>query len=152
MEPVAPAELVRLRDAVARGLRDPMWGTELGRLFLEGKLTAEEYEAVKKHPHRGVQVLKSIHSLKPLVPIILHHHERYDGMGYPKGLKGEEIPIGARIIAVVDSFTAMISSRPYRETRKMAEAVEEIKRHSGTQFDPKVVESFLKVIQEKKIK
>ena len=115
-------------------------------------LTAEEYEAVKKHPHRGVQVLKSINSLKPLVPIILHHHERYDGMGYPKGLKGEEIPIGARIIAVVDSFTAMISSRPYRETRKMAEAVEEIKRHSGTQFDPKVVESFLKVIQEKKIK
>ncbi len=116
------------------------------------RLTAEEYETVKKHPHRGVQVLKSIHSLKTLVPIILHHHERYDGMGYPQGLKGEEIPIGARIVAVADSFTAMISIRPYRDIRKVDEAIQEIKRHSGTQFDPKVVESFLKVIQEKKIK
>ncbi len=115
-------------------------------------LTLEEYETVKKHSHRGAQVLKSIHSLKPLVPIILHHHERYDGKGYPQGLKGEEIPMGARIVAVADSFTAMISKRPYRETRRITEAIEEIKKHSGTQFDPGVVESFLKVVQEKKIK
>ena len=111
------------------------------------KLTKEEYEAVKQHPHRGAHVLQSISSLKPIIPIILHHHERYDGKGYPQGLKGVEIPMGARIVAVVDSFTAMISKRPYRKTKSVAQAISEIKQNSGTQFDPKVVASFLKIVK-----
>lgn len=108
------------------------------------KLTDEEYDLVKQHPHRGVNVLKSVGSLKPVIPIILHHHERYDGLGYPHGLKGEQIPIGARIVAVADSFSAMISRRPYRKEKGIEEAILEIQRHRGTQFDPLVVDSFLR--------
>lgn len=112
------------------------------------KLTKEELEEIKQHPHRGASLLNQISSLRPVLPIILHHHERYDGKGYPNQLKGEEIPIGARIISVVDSFTAMLSHRPYGRVLSMEEAVREIKANSGTQFDPKVVESFLKVVQQ----
>jgi len=110
------------------------------------KLTEEEYALIKEHPHRGVSVLKSVSSLKPVIPIVLHHHERFDGLGYPHGLKGEAIPIGARIIAVVDAFTAMISKRSYRRAKGIDEAVSEIKKQRGIQFDPHVVDSFLKVI------
>jgi len=110
------------------------------------KLTTEEYDLIKQHPHRGVNVLKSVSSLKPIIPIILHHHERYDGLGYPQGLKGEGIPVGARIVAVVDSFTAMISKRPYRESKKIEEAIAEIEKQKGMQFDPLVVDSFLRII------
>ncbi len=115
------------------------------------KLTKREFEQVKQHPSRGAAILQQIRSLQPITPIILHHHERFDGKGYPSRLKGEEIPIGARIVAVVDSFTAMLSKRPYRKMRSISEAVDEIKSNSGTQFDPKVVESFLKVILQPKI-
>ena len=83
--------------------------------------------------------------------VIKSLHERFDGKGYPGQLKGEEIPIGARIVAVVDSFTAMLSKRPYRRNRSVSEAIEEVKSNSGTQFDPKVVESFLKVVQLPKV-
>jgi HD-GYP domain-containing protein (c-di-GMP phosphodiesterase class II) len=114
-------------------------------------LTPEEYERIKQHPFRGAQVLRSIHSFKSLIPIILHHHERFDGRGYPRGLAGEAIPLGARIVAVADSFTAMISKRPYRRTRPAAEAVEEIKRNAGTQFDPRVVESFMKIMKDRNV-
>lgn len=110
------------------------------------KLTEEEYALIKQHPHRGVNVLKSVSSLKPVIPIVLHHHERFDGQGYPHGLKGEAIPLGARIIAVVDSFTAMISKRSYRRSKGIDEAVSEIRKQRGVQFDPHVVDSFLKVI------
>jgi len=110
-------------------------------------LTHEEYEEVKKQPSRAVSVLKSIRSLKPVIPIILHHHERFDGKGYPQGLAGSEIPIGARIVAVVDSFTAMISKRPYRQSKKVKEALHEVENHAGTQFDPKIVNAFLKVVR-----
>lgn len=115
------------------------------------KLTKKEFEQVKQHPSRGAQILQQISSLRPITPIILHHHERYDGTGYPSRLKGEEIPIGARIVSVVDSFTAMMSRRPYRRQRTLNEAVREIRANSGTQFDPKVVDSFLKVIQRPEI-
>ncbi|MBI4115811.1 MAG: GAF domain-containing protein [Candidatus Omnitrophica bacterium] len=117
----------------------------------KAKLTKKEFEQIKRIPLRGASLLKSISSLQPVIPIILHHRERYDGKGYPRGLKGEEIPIGARIIAVVDSFLAMISHRLYRRRLNIEEAIKEVKENSGTQFDPKVVDSFLKVVRQKEI-
>ena len=113
------------------------------------KLTKKEFEQIKRIPMRGATLLRSIGSLQPVIPIILHHRERYDGKGYPRGLKGEEIPIGARIVAVVDSFLAMISHRLYRQRFTVEEALKEVRENSGTQFDPKVVGSFLKVIRRK---
>ncbi len=115
------------------------------------RLTDVEYEEVKQHPLKGAAILEQIGSLKPVIPTILHHHERYDGNGYPSKLKGEEIPIGGRIVAVVDSFTAMLSKRPYRKILGLEVAIEEIRQNSGSQFDPKVVESFLKVIRDHEI-
>ena len=100
---------------------------------------------------RGAALLTSIGSLKPVIPIVLHHRERYDGRGYPRGLKGEEIPIGARIVAVADSFLAMISYRLYKRRFAVDEALKEVRENSGTQFDPQVVESFLKVMRRKEI-
>ncbi len=126
-------------------------GTPESILHKKEKLTKKEFEEVKQHPSRGAAILQQINSLKPITPIILHHHERYDGKGYPSRLKGEEIPIGARIVSVVDSFTAMLSRRPYRRVKSINEAVQEIKTNTGTQFDPKVVEIFLKVIQRPEI-
>lgn len=115
-------------------------------------LTEKEYGAIKKHPYRGAKILKPIDVLKPIVPIILYHHERYDGSGYPKGLKGNQIPLGARIMAVADAFWAMTTERPYRKRISTQQAVTEIKKHSGTQFDPKVVEAFLKVVRKPEIR
>ena len=116
------------------------------------KLTGKEYEIVKGHPMAGVELIKHMKALKSVTPIILYHHENYDGSGYPKGLKKEQIPIGARIMAVVSAFEAMITKRPYRTVRKMTDAIEEIRKHSGTQFDPKVVHVFLSVMSRKDVK
>ena len=116
------------------------------------KLTAKEYKIIKKHSLKGVEIIKPLEFIKPVIPIILHHHERYDGTGYPSGLKRGQISIEARIMAVADAFEAMTSGRPYRNTASLNEAVEEIKKNSGTQFDPQVVEAFLKIIKKKKFK
>ncbi len=115
-------------------------------------LSEEEMKIIKKHPLFSAQILKRLQLLKPVIPIILHHHERYDGKGYPSGLKKGQIPLESRIMSVVDAFDAMVSQRPYKERKELKEAVEEIKRFSGTQFDPKVVDTFLKVLKRKKIK
>ena len=109
------------------------------------KLTGEEFQIIKKHPIKGVEIVKPIEVLKPVIPIILYHHERFDGTGYPKGLKGKDIPLGSRIMSVVDAFISMISKQPYRECLSAEEALSEIKRYSGTQFDPEVVDAFLKI-------
>lgn len=116
------------------------------------KLTKREFKIIKRHPIRGVQIIKHLEILKPVIPIILYHHERYDGKGYPSGLKGNKIPLGARIMALADAFEAMVYGRPYREKISVKSAIEEIKKKSGTQFDPKVVEAFLKAIKFVKIK
>lgn len=112
------------------------------------KLTAKEYDIIKKHPLKGAQILRPLQILKPVIPIITHHHEKYDGTGYPSRLKKGQIPLGSRIMAVADAFEAMVYGRPYRERKDINSAIKEIKKKSGAQFDPKVVEAFLKVIKK----
>lgn len=116
------------------------------------KLTSRELDIIKKHPVKGVQILRPLRFLKPVIPIILHHHERFDGKGYPSKLKGNKIPLGARIMSVADAFEAMVYGRPYRERLNINSAIKEIKNKSGTQFDPQVVEAFLKTIRVSKLK
>jgi len=110
-------------------------------------LTPEEYEEMKTHPTKGAEIVKHIKSLKAVVSLVYHHQERYDGKGYPAGLAGDQIPIGARIVAVLDAFDAMTSDRVYRRAPGYRRAIEELKCHAGTQFDPKVVEAFLEIVQ-----
>jgi len=112
------------------------------------KLTAREYDIIKKHPLKGAQILRPLQILRPVIPIIMHHHEKYNGTGYPSRLKKGQIPEGARIMAVADAFEAMVYGRPYRERVRIDSAILEIKKKSGTQFDPKVVEAFLKIAKK----
>lgn len=109
-------------------------------------LSEEEWNILKQHPQNGVNIIKPIESLSNVIPLILHHHERYDGLGYPSQLKGEEIPYLARVLTVVDSFDAMTSDRPYRRGKSFDEAIEEIKLCSGTQFDPQIASSFIRIL------
>lgn len=112
-------------------------------------LTREEFDEIKLHSEKGAQILEPLKFLENVIDIVKHHHERWDGKGYPDGLAGESIPLGARIMAVADSYDAMISARPYRTVGlSKNEAVGEIKKNSGTQFDSKVVDAFLKVVSE----
>ena len=114
-------------------------------------LTGKEYEIVKKHPIKGVQIIQPMDVLKPVVPIILYHHEKFDGTGYPEGLKGKQIPLGSRIMAVADAFIAMVSKQAYRERISVQEALSEIKRYSGIQFDPNVVDAFVRAVSKIKV-
>lgn len=110
----------------------------------QGPLTTTEWRAIRKHPDAGAAILRPVASLNKLgvVDMVLHHHERFDGKGYPHGLKGNDIPVGARIIALADSLSAILQDRPYRQARDFETAKREIVRCSGTQFDPRVVEAF----------
>jgi len=108
-----------------------------------GKLIPEEYEHIKKHPEIGYRILSSSHEMKEICDCVLSHHERWDGKGYPRGLKGEEIPKISRIIAIADAYDAMISNRPYRNAMTQEEALQEIKKNAGTQFDPELVNVFV---------
>nr|WP_309249078.1 diguanylate cyclase [Clostridium estertheticum] len=111
-------------------------------------LTPDEWEIMKQHSVNGVEIIKSVESLKEIAPLILHHHERYDGNGYPDNLKGKEIPYLVRMLTVVDCFDAMTSSRPYNIRKTYKEAIEELKRCSGKQFDKEIADSFIEVIRE----
>ena len=115
------------------------------------KLEPAEFAVVKEHPLKGARLLEPLEILEPAIPIILYHHERYDGTGYPKGLKKEAIPLGARILAVANALEAMVCERPYRSAMSIAKAADEIASHAGTQFDPKVVQAFLTLVREKGI-
>lgn len=117
-------------------------------LLKPGKLTEEEWIDMKKHPEIGARILSGIQFLEPAAEIVLAHQERWDGEGYPRGLAGEEIPIGARIFAVADALDAITSDRPYRRGRSLEYAKEEIARYAGTQFDPVVVEHFLAITDD----
>jgi response regulator RpfG family c-di-GMP phosphodiesterase len=106
-------------------------------------LTQEEFEIMKQHPVCGAKILEGISFLKPAISYVLYHHERFDGKGYPYGLRGEDIPIQGRLMAVVDTFDAITSDRPYRRSKGFELAIKEIKDCSGTQFDPKVAKIFV---------
>ena len=112
-------------------------------LLKPGPLTEEEWREMKRHPEIGRKLLSKIKFLEGAIPIVYHHHERYDGSGYPLSLKGDEIPLGARIFSVVDAFDAMTFDRPYSKAIPLDAAFTEIKRCIGTHFDPRVAEAFL---------
>ncbi len=117
-------------------------------LYKPGPLTPDEWEIMKQHPVIGYKMCMKVEMLRPAAPIVLHHHERWDGKGYPHSLSGEEIPLGARIFAIADTLDAMTSDRPYRKALSFAQAREEIERCAGSQFDPELVRVFLRLPEE----
>jgi response regulator RpfG family c-di-GMP phosphodiesterase len=122
---------------------------DLGKIGIEdnilrkpGPLSDDEYAVIKTHPEKAKQIIEPLDFLKETIPIILHHHERFDGSGYPGGLRGSSIPLGSRIVTVADTYDAITSSRAYRSARGVDAAVEELERCRGTQFDPDIVDVF----------
>jgi HD-GYP domain-containing protein (c-di-GMP phosphodiesterase class II) len=129
---------------------------DIGKISLDaeilskpGPLDAEERLQVRQHPMQSAQVVSRVELFKGAVDIVRHHHERPDGQGYPDGLKADEIPMGARILNVADAFDAMTSDRPYRGKRSIPEALEELKKGSGREFDPVVVEYLMRLLRKK---
>jgi putative two-component system response regulator len=131
---------------------------DIGKIYVResilsknGRLSEEEWTDIRQHPVIGAELVKDIPYLAPAIPVILHHHERWDGAGYPYKLKGEKIPLEARIVSVADGFDAMTTERPYHPALSLPDAYREIRRCSGSQYDPKVVLSFLKAWEKGQI-
>jgi len=141
--PAAEVQSIRwaamLHDIGKVGIRDDV-------LNKKGSLTRDEWGEMRRHPENGAEIVRTAANLNFVASIILAHHERYDGNGYPYGLKRDLIPFGARILAVVDAFSAMTDDRPYRRSCTLDEAITELHRCSGTQFDPRVVDAFVAMI------
>lgn len=116
------------------------------------KLEIQEFEIMKSHPSRSAKILEKVSSFSNLIPGIKFHHERYDGLGYPDGLSGEKIPLAARIVLIADTYDAMTTTRPYRNSLSHEIAITEIQKCSGTQFDPYLVEVFLRAIKRRNLK
>lgn len=131
----------KLHDLGKIGIRESI-------LFKPDKLNEAEWEEIKKHPILGVEIIRPLTFLSDVAVLIREDHERWDGKGYPDNLKGDEIDMGARIIFISDAYDAMRSGRPYKRAMSKEEAIEEIKKNAGTQFDPKVVQAFLEVVPE----
>jgi putative nucleotidyltransferase with HDIG domain len=111
-------------------------------------LTRREYEIIKHHPAYGAEMISQYKLIKNVIPPLYHHHERIDGKGYPDGLRGDTIPLGARIIAIVDAFEVMTSQRNYQKSRTPIQAYEELHKHAGTQFDAELVELYYKFLEQ----
>lgn len=114
-------------------------------LCKEGRLDDDELAQIREHPKIGAKLLLRVTALREAIPYVLYHHERWDGNGYPSGKAGEEIPVEARVLAIADAFDAMTSDRPYRTALTHEEALAEVERCAGTQFDPKIARVFLEV-------
>ncbi|HOT78051.1 MAG TPA: GAF domain-containing protein, partial [Candidatus Wallbacteria bacterium] len=114
----------------------------------KGSLTNDEFDMISSHPKLGLTIMNQVDFLKKIAPLTYHHHEKYDGTGYPDALKGEEIPLGARIITLSDSFDVMTTARVYKTALSFEEALREVDKCSGKQFDPKVVEAFKRVVSK----
>src|SRR3712207_6112447 len=129
-------------------IRRPPRSTLFPYTTLFRSLTDEEYELIKRHPVLGVEIIDPIKELAPAAPVIKHHHERFDGKGYPDALRGEEIPLIARVVSVADAFDSMIRGRPYGYDISQEAALEEIEDNSGAQFDPRIVRALLQVVED----
>ncbi len=112
------------------------------------RLTDEEFAIMREHPVYGAKIMEPVAEFKEMLPYVYHHHERFDGKGYPDGLAGEDIPLASRILAVADSFDAMTSDRPYRKAMSIEDAIEELRSNSGTQFDPCIVNAFIEIVEK----
>lgn len=135
----------RLRELESVGLLHDIGKIAINEAILDkpGYLTEEEWEEMKKHPEIGYRILSTVNEMSQIAEYVLYHHERYDGLGYPKGLKGEEIPLISRIITIADAYDAMAADRPYRKALSNEEIVKEFIKNSGTQFDPKLSRIFV---------
>jgi len=129
---------------------------DIGKIGVEDKilmkpmrLDPDEQELMRRHPIYGASILEPSAALRPLVPLVLHHHENFDGTGYPEGLKGEEIPIGARIIIVADAYEAMTSDRIYRKAIGHDGAIDQLNKYKGVQFDPNIVRAIEQLLQKR---
>ncbi|NLW07644.1 MAG: HD domain-containing protein [Clostridia bacterium] len=146
------AEYFNLSETESQTLKLSAFVHDIGKIEVEREilnkplpLNDEEWGIIKQHPVWGAEIVSAIGVLQRCKPVILAHHENFDGSGYPNGLKGEEIPFAARILRVVDSFDAMVTNRPYRQALSFEESLAEIQLKAGSYFDPQVVEAFIKV-------
>jgi HD-GYP domain-containing protein (c-di-GMP phosphodiesterase class II) len=149
------ARVIKMREDRVASLRYAGMLHDVGKLGVptrvlqkSGRLTEEEFAAIQRHPMQGLEIVREIEFLDEAMAGIMHHHERLDGMGYPMGLKGEQIPEFARVIAVADAFDSMTTTRSYRGARTLDEAIVELRRCAGKQFDPVMVEALIAAVEE----
>jgi putative nucleotidyltransferase with HDIG domain len=151
----ALAEKLSLSEEEKDTLRYGAYLHDLGKIEVEsailnkaGSLTEEEWEVMKKHTVLGSEIVRPLLFFQDISPIIRSHHENYDGTGYPDGLKGEEIPLLARIVRLADSFDAMTTDRPYRKALTFSQACQELRKNAGKHYDPYLVDLFLEAVSE----
>lgn len=151
---VSIAKQLKMREKDLEHLKTAALLHDIGKIGISDailhkryKLSDDEYAIIKTHPEIGCSIIGSINSFKNIVPSVYHHHERFDGKGYPAGLKGEEIPLNSRIIAIADTFDAMTSNRSYREAQSLEKALSELERSKETQLDPYITEIFIEILK-----
>jgi len=151
------ADSLKLSSSLRSTLIDASWLHDIGKLTIAqeiltkpGPLDDDQWTEMRKHPARGADFLSSAATFQHVAELVRHHHERFDGGGYPAGLAGVGIPLGSRVICVVDAYDAMTTERPYRHAMSPEVALDEVRRCSGTQFDPEIVTAFVSIFPPKK--